>query len=203
MSSTNRTNSSERHISDYYRTPTQDIVNFLHNWPYFGSIQRNSLIFDPCGGGDEKNLMSYPEAIFQANAEHHNTLFPDYRIETFDIREDSRAKFKGDYLNVDITKFLGEKPNIIITNPPFSHALEITQQAIQDIKDDGYVVMLLRLNFFGSKKRFKFFQEHGPEYCFVHSKRMCFTEDGATDSIEYAHFIWRKIGFKYTKTKVI
>jgi len=203
MSSTNRTNSSERHVSDYYRTPTQDIVSFLHHWPYVGSMGKNCLIFDPCAGGDDKNLMSYPEAIFRANAERHDTLFPNYRIETLDLREDSRAKFKGDYLNVDIAKFLGEKPDIIITNPPFSHALEITQKAIEDINDDGYVVMLLRLNFLGSKKRFEFFQTNSPEYCFVHSKRMCFTENGATDSIEYAHFIWRKRGFKFTKTKVI
>jgi hypothetical protein len=203
MSSTNRTNSSERHVSDYYRTPIQDIVNFLYNWPYFGNIKKNSLILDPCSGGDGKNLMSYPEAIFQANSEHHNTLFPDYIIETLDVREDSRASFKGDYLSFDVNKFIGEKPDIIITNPPFSHALEITQKAIEDIKDDGYVIMLLRLNFFGSKKRFNFFKNNAPEYCFVHSKRMTFTDDGATDSIEYAHFIWRKTGYNFTKTKVI
>ena len=75
--------------------------------------------------------------------------------------------------------------------------------------------MILRLNFFGSQSRQKFFAENMPKYCFVHSKRISFfPEDfeldgkvykkGSTDSIEYAHFVWQK-NYKqdYCKTYVI
>jgi len=31
-----------------------------------------------------------------------------------------------------------------------------------------------------------------PSYVFVHSKRISFTDNGKTDSIEYAHYVWKK-----------
>ena len=52
------------------------------------------------------------------------------------------------------------------------------------------VIMLLRLNFFGSKDRKEFLQQNMPKYCYVHSRRMSFTDDGKTESIEYMHAVW-------------
>ncbi len=49
--------------------------------------------------------------------------------------------------------------------------------------------MLLRLNYFGGKVRSKLWEEHMPKYCFVHNKRISFTDDGKTDSIEYCHMV--------------
>ena len=62
----------------------------------------------------------------------------------------------------------------------------------KDVADGGYVAMLLRLNFWGSKARQDFFKNNMPKYCYIHPRRMSFTEDGKTDSIEYAHFVWQK-----------
>jgi len=89
--------------------------------------------------------------------------------------------------------------------------------------------MLLRLNFFGSDERSALFRvapPHGfgmPVACYVHSKRMGFVPDDVkqrlqaeakaqgvkakgigTDSIEYAHFVWRS-GFnpKFTQLRLI
>ena len=57
--------------------------------------------------------------------------------------------------------------------------------------------------FFGSKKRKKIFENNMPEYCFVHHKRISFM-NGATDSIEYAHFVWKKgLNNDFCKTYVI
>lgn len=98
---------------------------------------------------------------------------------------------------------------MIITNPPFAIAMNVIQKALRDVKMGGYVIMLLRLNFVGSDERFAFFKDNMPEYIFVHHKRICFCEQhdkdgyllfgkngqpkrGSTDSIEYAHMIWRK-----------
>ncbi|HBF3986180.1 TPA: hypothetical protein KOD80_004273 [Clostridioides difficile] len=43
-----------------------------------------------------------------------------------------------------------------------------------------------------------------PKYIFVHNRRMSFTDDGKTDSIEYAHFVWQK-GYnpKFSQLKVL
>jgi len=109
-------------------------------------------------------------------------------IETIDIREDSLADIKEDYLNFQVR----QKPSMIITNPPFLVAAEVVKKALDDVQDNGWVIMLLRLNFFGSKQRKHFWEEHMPRYAFVHHKRMCFTNNGKTDSVEYMHCCWQK-----------
>jgi sugar-specific transcriptional regulator TrmB len=153
--------------------------------------------------------MSYPTAI-------HN-LYNTY-VTTIDIREDSLAKVKDNYLEMK----LKYSPNIIITNPPFNHAVDIINKALEDVEDNGYVIMLLRLNFFGSIDRFEFFQKQLPKYCFVHHKRIGFTDKkdkdtgklifdkdgntkkGSTDSIEYCHMVWKKGEYpEFTQLKVI
>lgn len=137
--------------------------------------------------------MSYPEALGN---------YPLKELKTVDIREDSRAETIADYLKLK----LGEAPDVIITNPPFNIALDVIKKSIEDVKDDGYVVMLLRLNFLGSQSRKPFFEGNMPKYIFVHHERMSFYPDGlidpktgrkkkGTDSIEYCHMVWQK-GFK-------
>lgn len=227
MSSTNRSNARKEHISDYYVTPIPDIELFLEEFRKRVPIDWNQMkIIDCCAGGNEEKIfsladeivgfyeiyhpMSYPTAI-------HN-VFGNCNVNTIDIREDSLAATKGDYLTMNVKDY---KPEIIITNPPFAIATDIIEKAISDVVDGGYVIMLLRLNFFGSEERKPFFEKYMPEWCFVHRKRMSFVDKkdnigcvefnkedkpkkGSTDSIEYAHFVFRK-GIKpdYTKLVVI
>lgn len=181
----------------------------------------NIKILDPCAGGNNEirvesgikeiyHPMSYQTAI-------HN-VFGNCNVNNIDIREDSLSEVKGDYLKLDVKHF---SPQVIITNPPFNLAVSIIEKALNDVADDGYVIMLLRLNFFGSKERKPFFDKYMPEWCFVHHIRIGFTDKkdengyvlfnkdgkvkrGSTDSIEYMHAVWRK-GYKpdYTKLVVI
>lgn len=206
MSSTNR--GGIRQTSDYYVTPVREILKVLEELstliPYLfiksGKhkearifFRKDVAVLDPCAGGDITHEMSYPKAL---------ELFgiPRANITTVDIREDSEAAIKEDYLSYEVENLF----DLIITNPPFSHALPIIKKAFRETKPGGYVVMLLRLNFFGSFIRFPFWQEHLPLYCFVHHKRMSFTATRGTDSIEYMHCVW-KIGAKvnFTQLKVI
>lgn len=179
MSSTNR--GYERHKSDYYVTPHQPIREMLSVFLVEEKIDipDKLLWLDPCAGGDIINEMSYPAVL-----EQEFGVVPT----TIDEREDSRAEIKQKYEQVE----LGFAPDIIITNPPFYSALEIIKKALQDVTEDGYVIMLLRLNFWGSKTRRPFFEKNMPTYCYIHPRRMSFTPDGKTDSIEYAHFVWIK-----------
>lgn len=194
MSSTNRKNANKRHISDYYITPIEDIVIFLKEFNKIDDVLlRDSLILDPCAGGDEDNPMSYPVALERLRIEN-------WGIYTIDIRKDSRADIKEDYLKLEPNPVF----DVVITNPPFNIALPIIEKAFEDCKDGGYVIMLLRLNFLESKTRKSFFDKYMPKYIFVHHKRMSFTPDGKTDSIAYAHFVWQKGHYpEFSKIKVI
>lgn len=79
-----------------------------------------------------------------------------------------------------------------MSNPPFALAREFIERWFDFVKDGGYVIYLLRLNFLGSKARKEFFDKMMPKYIYVHHKRMSFSEDGKTDSIEYAHMVFQK-----------
>ena len=83
-------------------------------------------------------------------------------------------------------------------------AREIIGKALNDVKDGGLVIMLLRLNFFGSRARFSFWEKNMPTFCYVHNERIGFTDNGTTDSIEYMHAVWIKgERQKFTKLRVI
>lgn len=222
MSSTNRSNARDSHIADYYVTPIADIELFLKEFDKRVKLDWNSIkIIDPCAGGNPEikdengrvkevyHPMSYTTAI-------HN-VFGNCNVNNIDIREDSLAETKGDYLKMNVKDFA---PKVIITNPPFNIAPSIIEKALDDVVDDGYVIMLLRLNFFGSKDRFPFFQKYLPKWCFVHHLRIGFVDKkddggyvvldsktglpkrGSTDSIEYCHMVFRK-GYKPEFTKLV
>jgi hypothetical protein len=191
MSSTNRSNSRDNHVADYYVTPIDKISDFLEEFEKVEDVDKNIQILDCCAGGDEKHPMSYPEALSKKGF---------INISTLDIREDSLSKTKGDYLHIDYTN----KMDMIITNPPFSLALDIIKKSLEDVKEGGFVIMLLRLNYFGGKVRKELWEKQMPKYCFVHHKRISFTDDRKTDSIEYAHFVWQKgHNEQFTQLKVI
>jgi len=194
ISSTNR-NKNKIQIrdenKDYYITPIDKIQEFLNE---FIKHEPNAFIgqnLDCCAGGDKNHLMSYPEALKSLGI--HN-------VHTIDIREDSLAANKCDYLQTPYTNIF----DMIITNPPFNIAREIIEKALIDVKDNGFVIMLLRLNFFGGKLRKDLWDKQMPKYAFVHNKRLSFTDDNKTDSIEYMHCVWQKGYYpEFTQIKVI
>jgi len=194
MSSTAR--GYDRHKSDYYITPVDKITEFLVEFQKWEPQLFNNdkiLFLDPTAGGDKTNDMSYPTALEKFGVSAG-------QIRTIDIREDSKAETIGNYLDMK----LDYKPSVIITNPPFLIAGEVVEKALEDVEYGGFVIMLLRLNFFGSKKRKGMFDKQLPKYSFVHSRRISFTSDGKSDSIEYQHCVWQK-GYKpdFTRLKVI
>lgn len=194
MSSTNRSNARKEHIADYYVTPITDIENFFSALDNVISIDMDRCTLDPASGGDDKNPMSYPIALH-----NYYKVLPEH-IKTIDIREDSLADVKADYLSMK----LNYKPYVIITNPPFNCAIRFITKALNDVEDDGYVIMLLRLNFLETKARKEFFDKYMPEFIFVHHKRMSFIKGKGTDSVAYAHYVWRKGYYpEFAKIKVI
>lgn len=127
--------------------------------------------------------MSYPKAIRQVYGDGPI-------IDTIDIREDSPAAMHGDFLEFEPDP--RERPDIIITNPPFGLALPIIKHSLSIVKAGGFVVMLQRLNFFGSKARKPFWDSTMCQSHYVHHERLGFIpgRPSETDSIEYAHYVW-------------
>jgi len=149
---------SKRLDKDEYQTPVW-AVKFIMN-----EIDWNACptFLEPCLGGGN---------IFNNFPGGHGKAFCDINI------------------GIDYLKQRTPKPvyDLIITNPPFSLALEFLKKSLQEAKT---VIYLLRLNFLGAQIRHDFWAMNSPTHLFVLSKRPSFTEDGSTDSVEYAWFVW-------------
>lgn len=210
MSSTKR--GAIRKFQDYYVTPQWAILDMLNALcadagPELGFDITNAglCILDPCAGGDSGHGMAYPDAIAK-----HGKL--NVRLlTTIDVREDSLADINADYLQC-LT--MPHSYDMAITNPPFNLALSIIQKALTDVREGGLVVMLQRLNFFGSEERSTWMKSNMPALTYVHAKRIRFHDKGAVnpqtgkkltgDSIEYAHFVWQRGNHpRFSKTRII
>ena len=102
----------------------------------------------------------------------------------------------------DSFKILLPEYDLIITNPPFSDAALFIDTCTGF---SNCVIMLLRLNYFGSKGRKEWWQTRLPTHLFTLSERPSFLDrkgsrvlnkDGkpGTDACEYAWFCWDKTG---------
>jgi hypothetical protein len=173
----------DRHKSDYYVTPDWIIDELFDHIPELFEEMEGRIALDPCAGGGMVNGtqafgMPYPEALKRRGWK---------LIHTMDIREDSLADIKGDFLQWDTSIDY----DLIITNPPFAIAEEITRKALSLVdSESGKVIMLQRANWLGSASRDAFFTEYPPSLIVFHAKRPSFGGTSSTDSIEYAHFIW-------------
>src|ERR1035437_1067134 len=146
MSSTNRSDARNTHISDFYVTPPDCIKEFFSYWLddlmgefhddqlEVGTRPDRAIWFDPCAGGDATHTMSYPKVIKEELGAE--------TVMTNDIRLDSLAEEHQDYILYD-TKQWEEKyrPDVIITNPPFNIAEAIINKALQDVKEGGLVII--------------------------------------------------------------
>lgn len=201
-------------VNDYYRTDPEMIRTFLRAWfedepevRHQLEVQDGAYVFDPCAGGNKTAVdweykpatkdkpakvvhvpesgMSYPQAL------HAEMVSPGVRVLTNDIREDSPADFHYDALTREFLP-VENRPCMIITNPPFALAQEFVEWGLANVAAGGRVAYLLRLNFKGSAARFHLFRDNPPYREYVHHARPSFLPGGETDSIEYAHMIWRR-----------
>jgi len=174
----------DRHKTDFYVTPQEHVELFLNKFKdnHLELDLSQQSFLDPCSGGDSKHDASYVKVL--------TDMFDPDVLTSVDIRKDSHAQLKLDFLKSTSKDICTH--DIVISNPPFKYAKEFITKSLEYVHNGGYVIMLLRLNFLGSKGRFEFFKDNMPTEIYVHHQRMSFTDDGGTDSIEYAHFVWKK-----------
>ncbi len=86
------------------------------------------------------------------------------------------------------------KFDLVVTNPPFTLAMEFVQAALKVLSPSGTCAMLLRLNWLASMKRAEFLSRHCPDV-YVLPRRPSFT-GGGTDATDYGWFLWRGPGVR-------
>jgi len=111
-----------------------------------------------------------------------------------DIRPECDADLISDYTWCNCPSLDGLGPSkgqfdVIITNPPFSQAIDFVQASLVR---SPIVAMLLRLNWLGSDKRSAFLRKTYPDV-YVLPQRPSFDGRG-TDFTEYAWFVWSNHG---------
>ncbi len=170
-------------VNEFYPTPRDAIV----------PLMETSLVtlpggvwIEPCAGsGAIVETVNYFRSdvrwrLFEIDPRFEQTLC---RITRHEI---DRLAPIGDFLKMAVP-WPGpwSKADVLIMNPPFNLTTQFVEAAFQCA---GWVVMLQRSNWFGSKKRAPWFREHCPDL-YTLPKRPSFTGSG-TDSCEYGWFVW-------------
>lgn len=125
--------------------------------------------------------------------------FPSESIEAVELdpkRADASGARCADFLTVEPDP----RFELVITNPPFSLAMEFAKHALQFLRPGGTLALLLRLNWLGSEDRSEWLRANTPSV-YVLSKRPPFAASikcigGAPPKVIDAHF--GPCGFKQT-----
>jgi hypothetical protein len=94
----------------------------------------------------------------------------------------------GDFLDPATCAGLPQ-PDVIITNPPYSHAARFAARCLEVAAGRAWVVLLLRMAFLESAERAPFLRRCPPDLIPL-SDRPSFTNGTDTDSAAYGWFVW-------------
>lgn len=95
----------------------------------------------------------------------------------------------------------GENTYDIITNPPYKHAAEFVERALEISRGGTKIAMLLKIQFLESERRGRLFDENPPKRIWVARRRLNTARNGDFDNFGsgsamlLAWFVWEK-GFK-------
>ena len=163
---------------EFYPTP-RDTIEMLIRSPLL-ALPRGHWI-DPCVG-----TARIPSTVNATRRDVYWTLCeidPRHddaiRAEMRDV--DTLLPF-GDFV---IREWTLPRADVLIMNPPFSHALAFVEAAFDRA---GWVVMLQRSNWF-APARSAWLRKHCPDDYRL-PERPSFTGDGKTDMAEYSWFVW-------------
>lgn len=170
-----------RRAYDYYPTTEANAVwGLLTQTP----VQFSGDVLECCSGQHHITRVLQQSSLFT-------------RVWTNDIQSTFDADF---HENVTLSSAWAQLPEVdwVITNPPFSHALPILQQALSHARLG--VALYLRLSFWEPtfKSRARHAHHRGPflrDHCptgFMPLSRISHTDDGHMDSSTCAWFVWEK-----------
>lgn len=163
---------------EFYPTPREAIIPLVAS-PLL-TLPGGTWI-DPCAGSGRipstVNAMRADVAwlLVEINPDHRPALM------TITRAADVLLPF-GDFVH---RPWSHDRADVLIMNPPFSHALEFVQTGLARART---VAMLQRTNWIGPS-RAAWLRRHMPDV-YQLAKRPSFTGDGSTDSVEYSWFVW-------------
>jgi DNA-binding XRE family transcriptional regulator len=137
--------SGAREPLDYYATEPAALESFLDQLAK-DKIYLESKIWEPaCGGGHLSNVLEKR----------------GYSVLSTDIAVRYDGADQCDFLAILPTyKWAGD----ILTNPPFKHVEGFLRNGLKMVKKGNCVILLQRIMFLESSKRYKLFQEFPPDY---------------------------------------
>jgi hypothetical protein len=159
MSATRR--GAKRRPNDFYETPVWLTEAML---PHLVRYQPRRILEPAVGDGAIARVLK--------------RAFPDARLVVGDVGTGQ------DFLSHDH----GGPFDLIMTNPPYSQALEFVTRALTFRAETGAVVMLLRLNWLGSQERAPWLRGHTPSV-YVTPRHPDFTGGGG-DATDYGWLVW-------------
>lgn len=85
----------------------------------------------------------------------------------------------------------------IVTNPPYKHAQQFVEHALNKVDKGRYVCMFLKVLFLEGKARKELFNKFQPKLIYVSSSRISCAKNGdfntyTSSAIAYAWFVWQK-----------
>lgn len=174
----------ERRENDAYYTPDdvarKCVATIAHH------LSRARIVEPSVGGG------AFLRAVAHFGVMPHSTYAIDVDPNAAGLMLADRFTV-GDFASRGTTSACPDCRNWIIGNPPFSHALEHVERALEiafaDRTKPGGVAFLLRLAFVESEARRAFWRKWPVTELHILSKRPSFT-GGKTDSCAYAFFVW-------------
>ena len=166
----------EREPNDYYATEPKAVELLLREEVFA------PYVWEPaCGEGNMSEVLK-----------RHG-----YKVRSSDLID------RG-YEGTEVLDFLcAEAPQIpydIITNPPYKHAKEFVEHALDISMDGTKIAMFLKLQFLEGKARRALFDKAPPCKVYVASSRLMCAKNGNFErmkagggsAVAYAWFVWRK-----------
>lgn len=175
----------EREISDFYATDPESLEIFLKALERDGFKLHNHIWECACGMGHLSKVLE---------TKGYNVLSTDLIDRGYGIADNDTDFLNGKYYTH--TNFEGD----ILTNPPYKHAKEFVETALNKLEYGYYCIMFLKIQFLEGKDRRKLFDKYPPKYVYINSARqLCYFNGDMSKTMSsatcYCWFIWEK-GFK-------
>jgi len=180
-----------RDPTDYYAT-TPELAALVIE-AIAPMVRTPASILEPgCGAGVWLDALArtWPEAELRG-IEIHEDLAAYSRQRGFSVRT-------GDLLNNE----LGDH-DLIIGNPPFRHLDDLVPLLLDHLRPNGWLVLLLRLNFLAGQDRYaRLWQSRPPAFVLPLPARPGFSPDGSTDATDYAIYLWSATATRQGETRL-
>lgn len=164
--------------NDFYATHVDSVKLFLKVAKETNLIIPNNILEPCCGDGAISKVLK---------AEGYNVYSSDL------VDRGYGEEYGVDFLT---THKWDDKFNCICTNPAYKFAVETTERAIEAVKENGLVIMFMKLTFLESAKRYTFFKKYPPKYVYVHVDRQGCGKGGGTfkngGAAAYCWYVWQK-----------